>query len=303
MTGLLAPKVLFELWQIARLRSKRASTERRQSRYRTFTRARFAAARNAGDQTIYVIIPCFNEARHLPSALVALARSDNALPIVVDNHCTDNTADIAEDMGAVVISQPTGKKMAATQRGIDYVLNQRGCRRMLFLDGDTMPLPNWATSMDRMLRYLDTGEGAAVFGTSIKMFGLSHLANTAATTASLFFTYLRHARHETPIANGHNYGLSFDNDGVMAKKINKLDKNVFAGSGNDVPDDAQILLCVQTTPAVVRSAHASNTWVVTNNDHLASLRDIFDLFRSKTSYAHLADKYYAQEYGNPRDDA
>ncbi len=62
-----------------------------------------------------VIIPAFNEAAYLPSTLVSIQRASAHLRdradidvevVVVDNNSTDDTAAIAEDMGAVVVCEP-----------------------------------------------------------------------------------------------------------------------------------------------------------------------------------------------------
>ena len=62
-----------------------------------------------------VIIPAFNEADYLPSTLVSIQRASAHLRdradidvevVVVDNNSTDDTAAIAEDMGAVVVCEP-----------------------------------------------------------------------------------------------------------------------------------------------------------------------------------------------------
>ncbi|HTH72093.1 MAG TPA: glycosyltransferase family A protein, partial [Candidatus Pristimantibacillus sp.] len=219
------PANLLAVRRAARLRRVPAETLVRTHAQQT--KRHFAAAKKLGSQAIFVVIPCRNEAQHLPSTLVALARNDNVVPIVVDNNSTDRTSKIAKQMGAIVVVEPEGNKMAGTQAGIRCARETFGAERILFLDGDTMPLPRWGAAMDRRLQQLDAGNGAAVFGSTISMFGPSHLANIAATALGLMYTILREQRGEDPIARGGNYGLSFDASGAMEKQLLALKKDLF----------------------------------------------------------------------------
>ena len=73
-----------------------------------------------------VIIPAFNEADYLPSTLEAIQRASEHLRgradvdvevIVVDNNSTDETAAIAEAMGATVVGEPVQGIGRARNRG------------------------------------------------------------------------------------------------------------------------------------------------------------------------------------------
>ncbi len=64
---------------------------------------------------ISVIIPAFNEASYLPGTLESIKRASEHLRsradvdvevIVADNNSTDETATVAEDMGATVVCEP-----------------------------------------------------------------------------------------------------------------------------------------------------------------------------------------------------
>ena len=75
---------------------------------------------------ISVIIPAFNEARYLPGTLESIQRASEHLRskaevdvevIVVDNNSTDETAMVAEDMGATVIQEPVQGIGMARNRG------------------------------------------------------------------------------------------------------------------------------------------------------------------------------------------
>lgn len=292
------PANLLAVLRVARLRKVPADTLVRT--HAKQTKRQFAAAKKQVSQAIYVVIPCRNEAQHLPSTLVALARNDNVVPIVVDNNSTDHTSKIAQQMGAIVVSEPEGNKMAGTQAGVRYLRETFDARQILFIDGDTMPLPHWATAMDRILRQLDTGHGAAVFGSTINMFGPSHLANLASTTLGLMYTILRQQRGEGPIARGNNYGLSFDAKGAMEKQLFALKKDSFYAG---VPDDTQILQAIQRTKAAIAPTYNARTWAITNNDRLIALSDIRSTLRHGVTYADVAGKYYTGQYGGVEETA
>ena len=59
-----------------------------------------------------VIIPAYNEEEYLPKTLEALKHAIDRLAglrgeiILVDNQCTDRTAQIAEEFGCIVIKEP-----------------------------------------------------------------------------------------------------------------------------------------------------------------------------------------------------
>ena len=103
------------------------------------------------DERVTVIIPARNEAKSLPTLLTALAaqtRRPDEL-VVIDDHSTDATADIAAAAGAHVVAAPdlpadwTGKSWAiwnGVQASTGDVL--------VFLDADTQPAPEF---LDRLL--------------------------------------------------------------------------------------------------------------------------------------------------------
>src|SRR4051812_18527482 len=72
---------------------------------------------------ITVVIPCYNEAAHLPACLESLkaqARLADDI-IVVDNNSTDDSAAIAKSYGAKVIKEPRQGMTYARNAGFDVV--------------------------------------------------------------------------------------------------------------------------------------------------------------------------------------
>ena len=64
---------------------------------------------------IDVILPALNEARALPIVIPTLP--DGFRAIVVDNGSTDGTAQVARDLGAAVVFEPTSWIRSGVFRG------------------------------------------------------------------------------------------------------------------------------------------------------------------------------------------
>lgn len=101
-----------------------------------------------GQKNFYsVVIPAYNSAEMLPTCLQALQAqtlpADQYEIIVVDDGSTDDTAEVARDLGVRVISQPNAGPAAARNRG---ALAARG-DILLFTDADCTPFPDWVECM------------------------------------------------------------------------------------------------------------------------------------------------------------
>ncbi|MGW6194544.1 glycosyltransferase family 2 protein [Kribbella sp. NPDC055110] len=98
-----------------------------------------------------VVIPAFNEERLIGACLQSLARQDFAggyEVIVVDNNCTDDTAEIARLYGAIVVREETPGVCAARHRG---TLAARG-DIIVSSDADTVFDAGWLSRIDRALQ-------------------------------------------------------------------------------------------------------------------------------------------------------
>jgi glycosyltransferase involved in cell wall biosynthesis len=65
---------------------------------------------------VTVVLPCLNEAASLPGLLAAMP--DGYRPLVVDNNSTDDTAEVARQNGAEVVTEPRPGYGAAVHAGI-----------------------------------------------------------------------------------------------------------------------------------------------------------------------------------------
>ncbi|WP_157246951.1 glycosyltransferase family 2 protein [Nonomuraea typhae] len=80
--------------------------------------------------TVDVILPCLNEEAALPWVLERMP--DGYRPIVVDNACTDRTAELARALGAEVVAEPRPGFGAACHAGLLAARAELIC----FMDAD-----------------------------------------------------------------------------------------------------------------------------------------------------------------------
>lgn len=250
-----------------------------------FTRDQFAAASVVTD-VLPVFIPSRNEEDDLPATLLSIART-GALAVVLDNKSTDDTAAVAETMGAHVISVNDGNKMAATQAGVVFAQQELGVKDMLFTDADTLVVPAWPEAMRARLRRADEGKGSAVFANSILWHGESRLADFVLSSGKTLRAIKRQLTDGPVTPRGHNYGMRLDDEGVVASAIHGLDPELFTW------DDHAIHDALRGTKANIVGSAAMSTTVLTRNDRTPSLRQRF----MAENYSEDRRAVYAEEYG------
>lgn len=113
---------------------------------------------------VNVIIPVFNESgaigyvlRDIPAHLVAEV-------IIVNNGSTDNTAQIAAELGATVLNEPVRGYGAACWRGMEYIRLkpiEDQPEVVVFLDGDYSDYPE---QMSSLIEPIEKGKAAMVIG-------------------------------------------------------------------------------------------------------------------------------------------
>ena len=90
---------------------------------------------------VSVVVPALNDSAMLGRCLEALA-AQTLLPdeiIVVDNGSTDDTAAVAQSLGATVLVEPVRGIFPASATGFDAASGDL----VLRLDADSVPPPNW----------------------------------------------------------------------------------------------------------------------------------------------------------------
>jgi glycosyltransferase involved in cell wall biosynthesis len=97
---------------------------------------------------ISVVVPCFNEERHIAACLEALVAQDyprDAFEIIlVDNNSTDRSVEIARRCpGVQVLHEPVQGDYASRNLGIRVATGDV----IAFTDADTAPFPDWLQSI------------------------------------------------------------------------------------------------------------------------------------------------------------
>lgn len=90
--------------------------------------------------SVSIIVPVYNSAEQLPFALAPLFRSTlQAIEIiVVDDHCTDRSPEIAKELGATVLQNPRGRGPAAARNvGAEHARGEI----LFFVDSDVVIQP------------------------------------------------------------------------------------------------------------------------------------------------------------------
>jgi glycosyltransferase involved in cell wall biosynthesis len=95
-----------------------------------------------------IVVPCYNEADYIGATLSSLRQQTYDGPyeiVVVDNNCTDATADIARAYGVRVVREPHPGVCWARQRGTEESHGEI----VISADADTMYDRNWLATIDR----------------------------------------------------------------------------------------------------------------------------------------------------------
>ncbi|GAA3746675.1 C50 carotenoid glucosyltransferase CrtX [Leifsonia bigeumensis] len=98
---------------------------------------------------VSVVVPSWNDAVMLRVCLAALAAQSRPADeiIVVDNGSTDDTAAVARDAGATVVTEPRRGVWPATIAGFDAASGEIIAR----LDADSVPPPDWLARVEATL--------------------------------------------------------------------------------------------------------------------------------------------------------
>lgn len=97
---------------------------------------------------IDVIIPAYNEEASIGKVIDDIPKELVRDIIVAENNCSDNTAAVAEEHGAIVVSQPLRGYGNACLKGMEYVAdNSVSPDIVVFLDGDYSDYPEQMTDL------------------------------------------------------------------------------------------------------------------------------------------------------------
>jgi glycosyltransferase involved in cell wall biosynthesis len=118
--------------------------------------------------TYSIVVPCYNEADYVGDTLASLGDQTfggQYEVVVVDNNCTDATADIARAHGARVVTESNRGVCWARQRGT----TESTGAVVISADADTRYAPDWLAKIDQ---HFAAGEGVvAVVGPCVYVGG------------------------------------------------------------------------------------------------------------------------------------
>ncbi len=126
-------------------------------------------------ETISIIIPALNEARHIAATLASLRPAQNVDIIVVDGGSRDHTAAVARNHGAAVLSCSPGRA-----RQQNFGAAAASGNLLFFLHADTVAPPDYASLIRQALRTPGVAAGAfslSIAGSQPSLNLISTLAN------------------------------------------------------------------------------------------------------------------------------
>jgi len=110
---------------------------------------------------IYIVIPAKNEAERIGQVIHRTLLQGFDQIIVVDDGSSDNTAQVAGEFGAIVLSHAINLGAgAATQTGIEFALNQ-GADLIVTMDGDSQHFPE---DIPKIVAFLEKEQVDVVIG-------------------------------------------------------------------------------------------------------------------------------------------
>lgn len=117
---------------------------------------------SSSDNQIYCLIPCYNEGGNLDELLPEIKQcNENYFPVVINDHSSDNTQEVALKNKATVINLPINLGVGgAVQTGLQYVKQHNGAYAVK-IDGDGQHNPS---DLKNLLKPLIEGEADIVIG-------------------------------------------------------------------------------------------------------------------------------------------
>ncbi len=117
------------------------------------------------NKIIKLIIPAVNEEKSIALVLNAIPKGICTEIIVVDNNSEDDTAKVAKENAATVLSEKIPGYGVTCLKGLDYIRETGGCDIVVFLDGDYSDYPE---DLDHILSPIIFENVDMVIGSRVK---------------------------------------------------------------------------------------------------------------------------------------
>jgi dolichol-phosphate hexosyltransferase len=140
---------------------------------------------------ITLLVPCYNEEKSIGKVIDSVPKSKlkkagYAIEIlVIDNNCTDKTAEIAKKKGARVVEEKMKGKGNAIKRGFKSI--SKDTDYVVMVDGDNTYNPE---EMLRLIEPLDSGFCDVVIGSRLEGKMNGHALSVSHRLANWFFTFI-----------------------------------------------------------------------------------------------------------------
>lgn len=109
---------------------------------------------------VCIIIPAYNESAAIANLLKQIIQQDREV-VVIDDGSTDNTAQISQECGAIVLRNPRNQgKGFSLIRGLKYSLN-KDCDVIITMDGDGQHLP---TDIPHFINKAESTKASIIIG-------------------------------------------------------------------------------------------------------------------------------------------
>lgn len=207
------------------------------ARYGEATRERLQAWQHI-EGSADVLVPTRNGAADLPRLLASLAMQVASVRVwVAPNDCTDNTAEVADTLGARLVEAPAGK-LPATKAGLRAIDESHGLGMVLLTDDDVVHQPRWALTMTDIAHRLDESHSlpVGVFGPAVYVAGQSVAIDVLRTAYDYALDCKKRMLGRIATARGYNMLLGFDKAGRLRDAINSLPDDLYPGEDTAMGD-------------------------------------------------------------------